>query len=83
MPKPIAFIKIPIEILSAHGKNINDTLHETTLDIVKLFDNEYYVLIAPTYYDEIEFKVWFDKDFDETNLEEMRSTIYDAVKNIK
>jgi hypothetical protein len=78
MPKPIFLIGVPRE------HNTANDLRLIQNDISNTIKGEYYVLVYSHFKKEIEFKVFYEKDFDEVKYEELKQIVKDAVSpNLK
>lgn len=72
MPKPIFIIQIP------------DTERRENFELyIKQLENkfpEYYVLIHTAPIKRVEFKMFYDNDFDEIKYEELKQLVLDSLK---
>ncbi len=70
--KPILTIGLPDSMNRERSSEISENLQK------KLSD--YHVLVYPTKEEEIKFQTFYDKDFTEVNLEELKQLIKEEMK---
>lgn len=74
MAKPIFIVALPFET-GADIEGIRQRLTENMPD--------YYHLVYNKAIDEPEFKVFYDKDFTETNYEELKEFVHTEINSLK
>jgi hypothetical protein len=74
MAKPIFTIDIP------NINNVED--HQEIQEYLQRKFNDYYVLVYSTDKEEIEFKCFFEKDFNEVKFEELKKIVSDNFNKI-
>lgn len=81
--KPIVVIKIDTNTDLGNGKPIMQNLKMMQEGMQNKF-TDYYVLALPKYYpndnEPISLQVFYDKDFTETNLEELRAMVKQSIE---
>lgn len=74
MAKPIFIVALPYR-LSDDREGLRESLNKEMPD--------YYHLVYSKGIDEIEFKVFYDKDFTETNYEELKEFVRSEINSLK
>lgn len=76
MAKPIFIVELPGNSFDMQTRdNVQHYLDEK-------FD-DYHILVTTTYSDTIEYKAFFEKDFDEVKYEELKQIVRDNINEIK